>query len=479
MLLIQTILFSILFPSFLPNSTVRISNILAGENGVIDIGDLPSYYSKLIIDRVCDLNGQTIELPYQAMIILEKDGYIDNGTIKGNSSRIISKKKNPSIGKHVVIDGLWINREVHDGWFDFDDSESFISNQIIKNILKLSSDYFSCHIFFEENRIYYFELPYKGKANLGDNIPIIQLDPKPKRRYGDFYTDEYSFVRIFTIPSNTHVTINNKLQMKPTNVGVYFVFWEYGKKNIVIDGRGTISGDAQIHNYKNAYLVTNWTYGEWGHIFCCSVCDNFRFEGITIENSFGDCILYSSDSVNDNVKKRHSTRLVVKNVSIKNARRNGIVIGAKEVLVEDVFFSGCGSKEIRGIAPFSAIDFEPDEVNKYPETGNENVVMKNCVFLNNRHDISSTVNNSRDFGRVATIIENCTFTSPLRLNPTYWIEFKNCVIPGFTNMKDTIDWSTPIKNIVFRDCTIYNLPKILETKSWNNSFISCQIKSYK
>ena len=61
--------------------------------------------------------------------------------------------------------------------------------------------------------------------------------------------------------------------------------------------------------------------------------------------------------------------------------------------------------------------------------------MKKCSFTNNKYDVSSSFNNLKNFGKVATRIEECEFTAPLRLNTTNWIEFSNCIIPDITNFQ--------------------------------------------
>lgn len=63
------------------------------------------------------------------------------------------------------------------------------------------------------------------------------------------------------------MTIDNRFQMLPTNQGVYYIFWEYGKQNITIDGKGCIAGDAKNHIYNSPIVKGSKYYGEWGYIF--------------------------------------------------------------------------------------------------------------------------------------------------------------------------------------------------------------------
>lgn len=455
---------------------IRASTILrVSKENVLFTEKLPKYYSELIVDTICGLDGKALILPVGAELKIEGNGYIDDGIIRGNNSILTVTDQDPAIGINVMITGTWNNSEVYDSWFDFDNSPDFVSNGIIENLLSLTDDSHFCHIYFQADRCYHFELPYKGATNLGDKLPYSMAGKTKKRKYSDLYKDEYSFLRIFTIPSNTRVTIQNHFKMLPTNQGAYFVFWEYGKSNVIIDGKGIISGDAREHIYNSPFVKGSNYYGEWGHIFCCRVCSDFHFKDITIENSFGDCILYTADYSNEHISNRCSKGLIIENVKIKYARRNGIAIGAQNVIIQNTIFEGCGADSIKGTAPKAGVDFEPDGVRIYPETGNDNVYMRNCFFINNKYDVSSTLNNLVTFNRIATHISNCEFTAPLRLNTTNWIEFDNCIIQDITNYQDKITEKCPVRHITFKDCTIKKMPSILLTPSWRNLFLQCNI----
>lgn len=455
---------------------IRVSTVVeTSKDNILYTEKLPKFYSKLIVDVKCELGGGTLILPPIAELIIEEKGYIDNGVIRGNNSVLTVTSQDPVIGLNILISGIWHNVEVYDSWFDFNNSPNFVSNRIIENVLSLTEDSHFCHIYFQADRIYFFELPYKGETNLGDQLPYSMVGKTKKRKYEDLYKDKYYFTRIFTIPSNTHLTIHNHLKMLPTNQGAYSVFWEYKKRNVIVDGKGSISGDVKEHVYDSPFVQGSNYYGEWGYIFCCSACTNFQFKDITIEGSFGDCILYTADYMNEEVSNRSSKKLVVENVKIKYARRNGITIGAQNVLIRNTLFEGCGIDSIRGTAPRAGIDFESDGVRTYPETGNDSVYMENCVFINNKYDVSSTFNNLVTFNKIATYISNCEFTAPLRLNTTNWMEFNNCIIPDITNYQDKITEKCPVRHVTFKKCIIKRMPSILLKQSWNNLFLQCDI----
>ena len=101
--------------------------------------------------------------------------------------------------------------------------------------------------------------------------------------------------------------------------------------------------------------------------------------------------------------------------------------------------------------------------------------MRYCRFINNIHDVSSTFNNLYDYGKIVTRISNCIFTAPIRLNTTNWIEFSNCVIPDITNYQNKIANHCPVRQVLFKQCHIKKMPRILFLRDWYNNFEDCQI----
>ena len=377
------------------------------------------------------LAGETLTVPAGKTLVFI-GGTLDNGEIVGSETAIRMRQSRPAFGLDLVISGTWNVPEVHDGWFAFDNSEGFVSNQIIKNILAFSNDETPCHIFFEEDRTYYFELPYKGRGDLGLLVGTKVVNGQEKRDYAKLLRDEFDYLRIFTIPSNTHFTVNNKLKMLPTSIGAYFVFWEYGKHDITIDGEGTIAGDNDWHLYDKPFLGKSY-FGEWGQVFRCLRCSDFVFRDITITDSFGDCIIYSGSYNPDEKAPRWSSGLLMENVKIFGARRNGLAVGAKDVIIRNCHFENCGTDEVKGTKPRAGVDFEPDGLNYYPEIGNENVLMENCTFKNNYYDIATYNNNKANYGKVATTVRNCTFSAPVRITQSHWFRFENCYFSSLSN----------------------------------------------
>lgn len=415
------------------------------------------------------LDGATITLPKNSTLKFE-GGSIDNGTIVGNNSSIVSDVDKTILGKNLVIEGTWNIEHIYDRWFAFDSSTNFLSNQIITNILALSNDNVYNTIHFDADRTYYFELPYKGKTNLGDDI---------RPDYWLLNTPDYDFLRIFTgFTSNTHLIVNNTIQMLPTNQGAYFIFHIENKENITISGTGAINGDAKDHLYTDPFTGTNY-YGEWGHVLNFRSCNNVIVRDITIGYAFGDGIALGNAAYNNNGVKEAG--LATKNVTIDAvkvlyARRNGISLGGNNYTITNVYFEGNGSDTIKGTAPMAAIDFENDYVDVEPSGLCTNVSMNNCKFKDNKYDVSSTIRDDLyEVPRGELVnISDCNFTSPLRLNRTNGLTFSNCHVVGITNVDNSIAAWYSSKDLVFNNCIFDELNPylVISAEEQNKKFIN-------
>lgn len=415
-----------------------------------------------------DLNGATINLPANSVLQFV-GGSIKNGTLNGNNTAI-EADSNAVIFDSVVIEGTWNVEHIYDSWFAFNTSPSYISNQIITNILALSNDDVYNTIHFDADRTYYFELPYKGRANLGDDV---------RPNYWKLNTSDYDFLRIFTgFTSNTHLIVNNTIQMLPTNQGAYFIFHIENKENITISGTGAINGDAKDHLYTDPFAGTDY-YGEWGHIFNFRSCDNIVIRDITVGYAFGDALAFSNIAYNNNGTKAAgpaTKNVLIDGVKVLYARRNGIALGGNNYTITNVYFEGCGSDEIKGTAPMAGIDFENDYTEVEPSGVCSNVSMSSCKFKNNKYDVSSTIRD--DLGPVPrgqlVTISDCNFTSPLRLNRTNGLTFNNCHIVGISNHDNSISPWFASKDLVFNSCVFDELNPYLaiSAEEQNKKFIN-------
>lgn len=399
------------------------------------------------VTKDLDLNHCVLTIPEGCTLQFD-GGTISNGSLSGNFTKIITDSSTVIFGQQIHIEGSWDIADIYDEWFWFDTDPSYISNDTIKNILALSNDSINNTIHFDANRTYYFELPYKGRANLGDDV---------RPDYWKLNTPDYDFLRMFTgVTSNTHLIVNNTLQMLPTNQGAYFIFQIENKENITISGTGAINGDAKDHLYTDPFAGTDY-YGEWGHVLNFRSCNNVVVRDITIGYAFGDGIALGNAAYNNNGVKEAG--LATKNVTIDAvkvlyARRNGISLGGNNYTITNVYFEGNGSDTIRGTAPMAAIDFENDYVDIEPSGLCKNVSMSNCKFKDNKYDVSSTIRDDLyEVPRGELVnISDCNFTSPLRLNRTNGLTFSNCHIVGITNVDNSIAAWYVSKDLVFSNC---------------------------
>lgn len=450
---------------------------LGKSDNVLTQQMLDSAKETFVVNKDFRLFGQRLVIP-EGVCLCFSGGTLDGGELCGTNSRIEVQGDGPVFGLDLIISGTWDVPEVHDGWFAFDDTPKAVSNQLINNMLAFSNDDSPCHLFFEEDRTYYFELPYKGRANIGETLPVSIVDGQKKRVYSKLYTETYSFLRIFTIPSHTHLTVNNTLKMLPTDHGAYFIFWEYGKEDVTIDGFGTIAGDNDWHRFETPFAGRAY-YGEWGHIFQCFRCKDFTFKDITLADAFGDCLVYFGSSFPDEKKSRWASNLTMENVKILRARRNGVAVGARHVRISRCHFEGCGTKEVNGTRPQCAIDFEPDHVRDFREIGNQDVVMESCTFVGNEYDFGSSMNNLPSYGSLATVVRNCHFTSEVKISATYWMRFENCYFPSLYKRPDREVYYS--KYIEFVDCEFGESIAVVSGlfSKLNNKFINCIYKNQK
>lgn len=428
------------------------------------------------VTKAYSLLNDTIVLPKHFKLIFD-GGTLGDGVIIGNESSIEVKSKGPVFGLGITLKGVWNQKEVYDKWFVFKKDSAFVANSIIENILALTDDKHQTHIHFDAQRVYHVELPYKGCADIATKFKYTYEGEKKKIDYSDVYDDCFSFFRIFTIPSNTHFTINNRIELMPTNQGAYFMFWEYGKENITIDGKGTITGDARRHIYRTPFIGKTY-YGEWGMLFNCFKCKNFVFRDITLTDAFGDCLLFQGAYRKQDIGDRWADGLVMDNVTIRYARRNGVSIGARNVHIKNCTFEYCGIDGIRGTRPRSAIDFEADGIRTYHEIGNENVLLEDCTFNNNYSDVTACRNNLPYYGKIATLVKNCTFTSSVKLSSASWISFENCTIPTFSQStsKRLVYWNC--YNMTFQNCTFGTIDRevLLTADKYKNSYKNCSFE---
>lgn len=476
------IIFHILLFADLQSYCYSCNVVESADNGntIVLFNDLPISQQLIknnvtyIINSNFNLNGEQIKLPNKSTLKFV-GGKFFNGSLVGNESSIIAD--NVAIFDHVVITGSWSVSTIYDTWFVYDSAQDNPANDIINNIFSLTDDTVYNTVHFEENRIYWYEVSYKGVPSLGDKVRPV---------YAKLNSEEFSKLIIFRIKSNTKIIINNIWKMIPTNQGAYTVFSISEKENIEICGNGAIYGDARSHIYTDPFVSGSNYYGEFGFIFRVLSCRNIIIRDITIAESFGDGLVIGAkvlkiesgtipSSPSEGTVLDPTQNLLVDNIKVLFNRRNGISCCGHNIFIRNVYFEGNGIEAINGTAPMCAVDFESDYIKINPKCRNESVYLSSCVFRNNRYDVSSTNNTIEDLGEYATVISDCIFSAPLRLNTTYWIKFINCHIPYISNVGNSINYFTYSRHLAYVNCSFDELnPYIVTAASkYQQKFINC------
>lgn len=422
------------------------------------------------------LADQTIEIPDNCVLQFE-GGSFRNGNIIGYNTSIKANKSN-IIFNNVDINGLWNVPFIYDTWFYFNSSYHYPNNKLIKSILKLSNENIHNTIYFTSGRTYWFEVNYKGNPALGTSVRPL---------YGKFYTEEYSKLRIFTeITSNTKLVIDSELRLIPTNQGAYFCFHLINKSNIEFCGTGSIYGDSNTHICDVPFVAGTTYYGEWGHCLVIQSCTNVIVRDLTIGYAWGDNIALGSNIIEitagtipnqptEGIIKPPSKDITIDNAKILYARRNGISCASHNVKIINTYFEGNGSDEIESTAPMAGIDFESDYLIIQPECVCKNVIMSNCIFKNNGFDISANNPTTEDAGDYAVQINNCNFTSKLRLNTIFWMKFYNCYIPAISSYNNSVGNFEVSRYIRYENCQFGELYPYIQQKAtrYKQEFINC------
>lgn len=423
-----------------------------------------------IIQYDYDLIEKEIEIPENCVLQFE-GGSFSNGSLLGNNN-FINADKSSIIFNKIAIHGKWNVPNIYDTWFYFNSLDKYPNNNLIKSILNLSNDDIYNTIYFTSGRKYWFEVNYKGNPALGTIVRPL---------YSKLHSDEYSELRIFTeITSNTKLVIDSEFRLIPTNQGAYFCFFITNKTNIEICGTGAIYGDADSHIYDTPFVTDSDYYGEFGYCFLIGSCTNIVIRDITIGYAFGDDLFIGSDVVNivsetEGIVNSPSKNITIDNIKVIYARRNGIVVAGHNINILNTYFEGNGTDEIKGTPPKCGIDFESDYVKLNKEHICKNVIMSNCTFKNNAYDISSTNATTEDAGDYAVQINNCNFTSKLRLNTTFWIKFYNCYIPAISEYRNQIGSFEASRHIRYENCQFGELYPYIQMNAtkFKQEFINC------
>lgn len=248
--------------------------------------------------------------------ILEFDGgQIRNGTLEGNNTKII---RQGICFDNIAIQGLWLVPEISTSMFaDLSPVNS------LQNLIALANPNIENHIVIEKGL-------YVVKS-VKDDLECLK------------------------IPSNTEIELRGDIVLIPNNFEHYYVFRITGN-NVKINGGGSIIGDKLNHYGKK---------GEWGMGIFVWDGRNVTISNINISDCWGDCIYIGGNS--DNVR--------IDNCLLNNGRRQGISITS----CGQVEIYNCQITNIKGTAPETGIDIEPNAGKTVNDVIIRDVKLINCI----------------------------------------------------------------------------------------------------
>lgn len=139
------------------------------------------------------------------------------------------------------------------------------------------------------------------------------------------------------------------------------------RENLTLIGYG-----ATFRMQKKDYWSEDYEGSQWRNALDIRGSTNVKILGLTVRDSGGDGIYLGRT---DN--QPYNQNVVIRHVVSDNNHRQGLsVITAENLLVEDSVFSNT-----RGHSPMAGIDLEPNQSDEKLV----NVVIRNCLFLDNEH----------------------------------------------------------------------------------------------
>ena len=267
------------------------------------------------VDKVIDLQGDTLNLPENSILCFEGDGEISNGTINGNKTQIEGCRI--GIFRDVDIAGTW-------------------------NVPMITSD-----MFYNANKINCIkELFDLASPHLHNTIILSPGEYKVS-------IDE-EWGTALSVVSNTDLIINGIITLMPNRNKGYQIVNVSGN-NIKVYGRGTIVGDKDTHLAED---------GEWGMGINISSGNNINISDIDIKKCWGDCIYVG----------RNSNNVEINNCRLDHGRRQGISITSGDNIV----VKNCIITNVSGTSPEYGIDIEPNINEVVGSVFIKNVAVYNC-----------------------------------------------------------------------------------------------------
>lgn len=288
------------------------------------------------IDKVYDLDGETVVIPTNCKVVISRKGKICNGELVGQNTSIKCAKD--ALG--VKLSGTWQTKKIKDVWFD---GYYLSDDDIISNINTLQSDNINQTIFIENKEKYNCSI---------QNGAVIRLS------------------------SNTNLRLNTTIQLQPNDLKNYSIISIRDKQNVFVKG-GTIIGDVQNH-----FEPKNGSVGEWGMGLRITNSKDVTAENIRISLCWGDGVYVGGHSE----KKIGNYDLASKNILLKNIvcddnRRQGMSVTHVDGLtVKYCAFINTGRTKYT--RPGAGVDIEPN-VDDGQNESCRNITFIGCRFEGN------------------------------------------------------------------------------------------------
>ena len=356
------------------------------------------------LSSAVNLEGRKIILPLNSVLKFIANGRLIHGTIYGNNSKIIARKR--LVLDDIVVEGTWNNEVVYSQWVNlYENSQS--NNTAFKNLFKLCEGDTLTHFYLQKGIF--------CVSAINRSAPII-------------------------VPSNVYWHNLATIKMLPNDLEWYNIVYINKSSNVTIDG-GIFEGDMMSHYGVN---------GEWGHGIKCSGASNVSLKNLICKNCWGDGIdLIEGLDVN-NKPTINCRNIIIDNVKCIYNRRQGMSIeAASDVKVINSEFAYTGYK--KHTPPSAGIDIEPWISNCKKVW---NILFDNCkMYSNMGYDILIYGEHlmANDELKINFFIKRCK-TNTMLVNQVCGISINNSVI--FKELK-----VVKTKNMLISDTQINKISK--------------------
>jgi len=291
--------------------------------------------SKLSIDCLSDLGGQTINMPKGVALNFD-GGSLANGTLNFNGGTIDGRL----LSRGLKITG---NVQLANNTYEFEPSQwGIVQGWTNKGNAK-------------NNKEAIMEAINQVKDLGGNTLEIKEMDAY--LYVGNEYNNPnwYSAEEGVSIPSNFTLKMSNDthLRVYPNNSERYALIGMRGVTNATVEG-GHLHGDRDTHSY-------NGGSHEWGILFEIEGAQNSTVRNVSMSEAAGDGMTIHSLKFTWEPDYRPAKNVTVDNCTFDTNRRNNLSItDGQDLIIENSTFKNAGvdTNKSKGTNPRFAIDVE-------------------------------------------------------------------------------------------------------------------------